>query len=182
MLQDNKCVLNCLYFYIRTYTDVFYMHCILCFNVYVYISVPIYVFILIMNPGFNRFILCIKLDVLFFMLCQKWRNKQVIYIIEWWCRRFTTLRRCSNNTCPFQCQKMAYPLTFQLNRAILELSPEPCFEDHTCGLYDHASYQNKKECICETCHFSIRPTNLAHTLVWVLYMVTNTVAKPYILG
>ena len=65
MLQDNK---------------VFYMYCILfCFNVYVYISVPIYVFILIMNPGFNRCILCIKLDVLFFMLCQKWRNKQVIY-------------------------------------------------------------------------------------------------------
>ena len=44
MLQDNKCVLNCLYFYIRTYTDVFYMYCIsFRFNVYVYISVPIYV-------------------------------------------------------------------------------------------------------------------------------------------
>ena len=67
MLHDNQCVLNCLYFYIRTYTDVFYMYCILfCFNVYVYISVPIYVFILIMNPGFNLCILCIKLDVLFF--------------------------------------------------------------------------------------------------------------------
>ena len=44
MLQDNKCVLNCLYFYIRTYTDVFYMYRIsFRFNVYVYISVPIYV-------------------------------------------------------------------------------------------------------------------------------------------
>ena len=43
------------------------MYCILfCFNGYVYISVPIYVFILIMNHGFNRYILCIKLDVLFF--------------------------------------------------------------------------------------------------------------------
>ena len=35
------------------------------FSLYVYISVPICVFILIMNPGFNRYILCIKLDVLF---------------------------------------------------------------------------------------------------------------------
>ena len=44
MLQDNKCVLNCLYFYIRTYTDVFYMYCIsFRFDVYLYISVPIYV-------------------------------------------------------------------------------------------------------------------------------------------
>ena len=50
----------------RTYTDVFYIYRIsFCFNVYVYISVPIYVFILIMNPSFNRYILCIKLDVLF---------------------------------------------------------------------------------------------------------------------
>ena len=81
MLQDNKCVLNCLYFYIRTYTDVFYMYCIsFRFNVYVYISIPIYVlswlWILVLIAVFfvSNLMYC------FFMLCQKWRNKQVIYI------------------------------------------------------------------------------------------------------
>ena len=81
MLQDNKCVLNCLYFYIRTYTDVFYMYCILfCFNVYVYISVPIYVFILIMNPGFNRSILFIKLDCFLCFVRNDEINRLYIYI------------------------------------------------------------------------------------------------------
>ena len=81
MLQDNKCVLNCLYFYIRTYTDVFYMYCIsFRFNVYVYISIPIYVlswlWILVLIAVFfvSNLMYC------FFMLCQKWRNKQVIYL------------------------------------------------------------------------------------------------------
>ena len=90
MLQDNKYVLNCLYFYIRTYTDVFYMYCILfCLNVYVYISVPIYVFILIMNPGFNRSILCIKLDC---FLCFV-RNDEInryIYIYIYICAHHKT--------------------------------------------------------------------------------------------
>ena len=51
MLQ-NKNVLWSVF--LSTYTDVFYVDCILfCFNVYVYISVPIFIFIRIMNPGFN---------------------------------------------------------------------------------------------------------------------------------
>ena len=45
MLQDNKCVLNCLYFHTRTYTDVFYMYCILFVLMFMYILVFRYMFL-----------------------------------------------------------------------------------------------------------------------------------------
>ena len=85
MLQGNKCVLTYLYFYIQTDTDVFYAYCILfCFNVHVYIIVQIFYFsIRIMNPGFNRCILCIKLDVLFLCFVRNDEiNKFYILITE----------------------------------------------------------------------------------------------------
>ena len=78
MLQDNKCVLNCLYFYIRIYTDVFYMYCILfCFNFYVYISVRIYVFILVLIVVFfvSNLMYC------FYALSEMTKWTSYIYIV-----------------------------------------------------------------------------------------------------
>ena len=57
---------------------------------YYFVLMFMYILVfLIMNSGCNRCILCIKLDVLFFMLSQKWRNKQVIYIYCLWSVTFS---------------------------------------------------------------------------------------------
>ena len=56
------------------------MYCILfCFNVYVYICDPIYVFILIMNPGFNRCIICINLVLFLCFVRNDENNKLYVY-------------------------------------------------------------------------------------------------------
>ena len=82
MARQQMCFELSLFLYTYLYGCIlFYMYCIsFRFNVYVYISVPIYVlswlWILVLIAVFfvSNLMYC------FFMLCQKWRNKQVIYI------------------------------------------------------------------------------------------------------